>query len=54
MPLGQEIGCYMPNQNEIPEYIQKFAKGGTYYKTKLWKINSLQDYQKITAPYLKY
>ncbi len=54
MPLGQEIGCYMPHQNEIPEYIQKFAKGGTYYKTTLWKINTLHDYQKITAPYLKY
>jgi hypothetical protein len=54
MPLGQEIGCYIPHQKEIPGFIQKFAKGGTYYKTKLWKINSLQDYQKITAPYLQY
>ncbi len=54
MKLATEIDCYLPLQRKIPKYIQKFAKGGTYYQTKIWKINSLQDYQKITAPYLKY
>lgn len=54
LELAQEVACYLPPQKEIPALVQKFAKGGTYYKTKLWKVNSLKDYQKITAPFLKY
>jgi len=49
-----KIGTYNPIQNKIPAIVTKFAKGGTYSNTILWKVESESEFKKITQPYLIY
>lgn len=49
-----KISTYNPIQNTIPAIVTKFAKGGTYSNTILWKVESESDFKKITQPYLNY
>jgi hypothetical protein len=50
----KKIGIYTPIQNKIPAFMSKFAKGGTYTNTILWKVESELEYNRITQPYLTY
>jgi len=50
----KKIGIYTPIQNKIPAFMSKFAKGGTYINTILWKVESELEYNRITQPYLTY
>ena len=49
-----KIGQYNPLQNQIPPIISKFAKGGTYSNTFIWKVESESEFKKITQPFLNY
>ncbi len=50
----KKIGQFNPFQNHIPSFMTKFAKGGTYSNTILWKVESEREFKKITQPYLIY
>jgi len=50
----KKIGQYKPILNLIPSMITKFAKGGTYSNTILWKVESELEFNRITKPYLTY
>ncbi len=50
----KKIGQFNPLQNHIPSFMTKFAKGGTYSNTILWKVESEREFKKITQPYLIY
>lgn len=49
-----KIGEYNPLQKPVPAIITKFAKGGTYSNTILWKVESESEFKRITQPYLTY
>lgn len=48
------IATYLPKKANIPKLITKFAKGGTYSNTSIWKVETKKDFQIITAPYMRY
>ena len=48
------IATYMPKKGNIPAFVTKFAKGGTYSNTAIYKVETIQDFKIITAPYLDY
>jgi hypothetical protein len=50
----KRIGKYCTQQNNIPSFFSKFAKGGTYANTFIWKVESESEFKKITKPYLTY
>jgi len=50
----KKIGIYKTIQNKIPSVITKFAKGGTYSNTILWKVESEMEFNRISQPYLTY
>lgn len=50
----KKIGQYNPLQHPIPAMITKFAKGGTYSNTFIWKVESELEFNRITQPYLTY
>lgn len=48
------IAIYQPETSDVPKFITKFVKGGTYSNTIIWKVESIHDFKIITAPYLQY
>jgi len=50
----KKIGIYSPILNNIPTFMLKFAKGGTYSNTILWKVESEKEFNRISQPYLTY
>lgn len=50
----KRISTYKPIQNKIPSIMAKFAKGGTYSNTILWKVESEIEFNRINQPHLTY
>ncbi len=54
IPFAKKIAMYCPSKPQIPEVILKFAKGGTYTNTIIWKVETAENFKKITAPFMEY
>ncbi len=48
------IATYQPKTANLPGFITKFAKGGTYLNTIIWKVETQKDFKMNTTPYMKY
>lgn len=54
LPFAKKIETYCPAKTNIPQIALRFAKGGTYSNTILWKVETAENFKKITAPFLEY